>query len=261
MKQKNNLRFRFWVLLVALLALSLYNTHAAKAAETEAAGAQKGDSQVNWLFVMTGTSGSFDGKTITLHNVPPTLMFSDRPYRIFGHMDTAKLIKEVSTGPDSFAEDPPNAVLSTFGGELPTSATVVLYKPTLTGNTLSFPVKVSEGNIPDKFEGATLFIDHWHHHGHRHGHPHWHPHVGALIAGAAVGSAVHHASEPKTVVVQQPAYYYQATPPPPAPAPAPDKPSTKSPESRLEDLKSMYNKGHITKSDYDQKKKQIIDQM
>jgi membrane peptidoglycan carboxypeptidase len=70
---------------------------------------------------------------------------------------------------------------------------------------------------------------------------------------------VHHASQPKTVVVQQPAYYYQATPPPPAPAPAPD--STKSPESRLEELKSMYDKGLITKSEYDKKKSQILDQM
>ena len=249
MKQKNNFRFHFLVLLATLLVLFGYNIDAAKAAETDAAGAQQGKQQVNWLFVMTGTSGSFDGKTITLHNVPPTLMFSDRPYRIFGHMDTAKLIKEVSTGPDSFAEDPPNAVLSTFGGNLPTTATVVLYKPTLTENTLSFPVKVSEGNIPRTFEGATLFIDHWHRH----------PHIGAFVVGAAVGSAVHHASQPKTVVVQQPAYYYQATPPPPPPAP--DKPSAKSPESRLEELKSMYDKGLITKSEYDQKKKQILDQM
>ena len=246
MKQKNNLRFRFWVLLAALLALSLYNTHAAKAEEMKAASGEQKAQKANWLFVMTATSGSFDGKTITLHNVPPTLMFSDRPYRIFGHMDTAKLIKEVSTGPNSFAEDPPNAVLSTFGGELPTTATVVLYKPTLTGNTLSFPVKVSEGNIPNKFEGATLFIDHWHRH----------PHIGAFVVGAAVGSAVHRASQPKTVVVTQPTYYYQATPPP---APAPD--STKSPESRLEEVKSMYDKGLITKSEYDQKKKQILDQM
>ena len=249
MKQKNNFRFHFWVMLATLLALFVYNTPSPKAAETDATGSQQGDQQVNWLFVMTATSGSFDGKTITLHNVPPTLMFSDRPYRIFGHMDTSKLIKEVSTGPNSFAEDPPNAVLSTFGGELPTTATVVLYKPTLTENTLSFPVKVSEGNIPNKFEGATLFIDHWH----------MHPHIGAFVVGAAVGSAVHHASQPKTVVVTQPAYYYQATPPAPAPVPAPD--STKSPESRLEELKSMYGKGLITKSEYDQKKKQILDQM
>ena len=30
---------------------------------------------------------------------------------------------------------------------------------------------------------------------------------------------------------------------------------------KLEELKSMYDKGLITKSDYDQKKKQILDQM
>ena len=252
MKQKNNFRCHFLVLLAILLLVFVYNTHAAKAAETDTAGGKQGDPQVNWLFVMTGTSGSFDGKTITLHNVPPTLMFSDRPYRIFGHMDTAKLIKEVSTGPDNFTENPPNAVLSTFGGELPTTGTVVLYKPTLTGKTLSFPVKVLEGNIPNTFEGATLFIDHWHRH----------PHIGAFVVGAAVGSAAaHHESETKTVVVQQPAYYYQATPPPPPPAPAPDKPSAKSPESRLEEVKSMYDKGLISKSEYDQKKKQILDQM
>ena len=171
MKQKSNYQFHLWVLFATLVVFAAYSTNAAKAAETVATGTQQVDQDVNWLFVMTATSGSFDGKTLTLHNVPPTLMFSDRPYRLFGHMDTPKLIKEVSTGPDSFAKDPPNAVLSTFGGKLPTSATVVLYKPTLKGNTLSFPVKVSEGNIPEKFEGASLFIDHWHHHGHPHGHP------------------------------------------------------------------------------------------
>jgi hypothetical protein len=260
MKQKSNYQFHHWVLLATLVVLAAYNTNAAKAADTGTAGTQQVDQEVNWLFVMTATSGSFDGNTLTLHNVPPTLMFSDRPYRLFGHMDTPKLITAVSTGPDSFAKDPPNAVLSTFGGKLPTSATVVLYKPTLKGNTLSFPVKVSEGNIPEKFEGASLFIDHWHHHGHHHGHPHWHPHVGAFVVGAAVGSAVTHAraSQPNTVVVQQPAYYYQATPPPP---PAAATPAAKSTESKLEELKGMYDKGLITESEYNEKRKQILKQM
>ena len=65
-----------------------------------------------------------------------------------------------------------------------------------------------------------------------------------------------YATQPKTVVVEQPAYYYQATPPPPPPAPA-----TKSPQERLEELKSMYDKGLITKSEYDEKKSQILNQM
>jgi len=44
-------------------------------------------------------------------------------------------------------------------------------------------------------------------------------------------------------------------------APAPGKQSTKSPEAKLEELKSMYDKDVITKSEYDQKRKQILDQM
>ena len=67
-------------------------------------------------------------------------------------------------------------------------------------------------------------------------------------------AAAHHETETKTVVVKEPTYYYQGTS-------APDKPSTKSPEARLEEVKSMYDKGLITKSEYDQKKKQILDQM
>ena len=244
MKHINNFRFYLLVLLATLFALSIYNTNAAKAAGTEAASVKQGDQKINWLFVVTGTSGSFDGKTLTLHNIPPTLMFSDRPHRFFGHMDTAKLIKEVNTGPDNFAENPPNAVLSTFGGGLPTTGTVVLHGATLTGKTISFLVKVLEGHIPDKFEGATLFIDPFHHH-----------HVGAFVVGSAVGrSRAERETQSETVVVKEPTYIYQGTP-------APDKQSTKSPESKLKDLKSMYDQGLITKSEYDQKKKQILDQM
>jgi hypothetical protein len=242
MKHKNNFQFYLLVLLATLFALTIYNTNAAKAAGTEAASVKQGDQKINWLFVVTSTSGSFDGKTLTLQNVPPTLMFSDRPNRFFGHMDTAKLIKEVNTGPDNFAVNPPNAVLSTFGGGLPTTGTVILHGATLTGKTLSFFVKVLEGNIPDKFEGATLFIDPFHHHN-----------VGAFVVGSAVGRS-RAQEETETVVVQEPTYYYQGTP-------APDKPSTKSPESKLQELKSMYDKGLITKSEYEQKRKEILDQM
>ena len=237
---------KLFIVLIALsmVALSIYNSKAARAAEPEAASVKQGDQNINWLFVVTSTSGAFDGKTLTLHNIPPTLMFSDRPHRFFGHMDPAKLIKEVNTGPNNFAENPPNAVLSTFGVGLPTTGTVVLHGATLTGKTISFLVKVLEGDIPDKFEGATLFIDPFHHHN-----------VGAFVVGAAVGkNRAQEETEKETVVVQEPTYYYQGTP-------APGKQSTKSPEVKLEEVKSMYDKGVITKSEYDQKRKQILDQM
>jgi hypothetical protein len=159
-------------------------------------------------------------------------------------MDTAKLIKEVNIGPNNFAENPPNAVLSTFGGGMPTTGTVTLHGATLTGKKLSFLVKVLEGDIPAKFEGATLFIDPFHHHA-----------IGAFVVGAAVGrNRAEEETQKETVVVQQPTYSYQGTP-------GSNKQPTKSPESKLEEIKSMYDKGLITKSEYNQKRKQILDQM
>lgn len=105
-------------------------------------------------------------------------------------------------------------------------------------------MKVLEGDIPDKFEGATLFIDPFHHHA-----------VGAFVVGSAVGrSRAERENESETVVVKEPTYIYQGTP-------VPDKQSTKSPESKLEELKRMYDKDLITKSEYEQKRKQVLDQM
>jgi hypothetical protein len=232
-------------------------TQEKRGATTQAATAPEDDQKIDWLFVQTATAGSFDGKSVTLHNVPPTLFFSDRPYRIHGHMDTSALIDAVSKGPDSFAHDPPNAILSTFAGSRPTVATVTLFAPTIDGNSITYPIKVLQGDIPASFAGATLFIDHWHGHphGHSHGHSHWHPPVGAFVAGAVVGSAVTHASQPKTVVVQQPTYYYQATPPP---SPAPPSSPT---QTKLQELKSMYDQGLITESDYNAKKAQLLKDM
>jgi hypothetical protein len=46
--------------------------------------------KVELLFVPTGASGTFDGKTLTLKGVGPTLFFSDRPERVTGHLSTAE---------------------------------------------------------------------------------------------------------------------------------------------------------------------------
>ena len=58
---------------------------------------------------------SFDG-AITLHELAPsTLMFSDRPERIVGHLTTKQFIDGWGHGENSFLDDPPNAVLSFLG--------------------------------------------------------------------------------------------------------------------------------------------------
>jgi hypothetical protein len=230
------------------------NNGSATTKDTVQDGKPDGDEvECNWLFVLAAASGSYDGKTLTLENVPPALMFTDRPVRAFGHMELKQLIELVSTGDDNFEVDPPNAVLSTFGTkDKPTSGLVTLLRPKLEGNKVVFPVKYLEGDIPDRFEGASLFIDPFHMH--HHGHGHWHPHIGRAIVGAAVVHSVVHASQPKTVVVTQPAYYYQAQP---APAPAPAA-SPKTSEQKLVELKGLFDQGLINQAEYDSKKTAIL---
>ena len=225
-----------WTLAIATLI-------AACQPAAEQATSTPDETDVSWLYVVNATGGSFDGKTITLHDVPPTLMFSDRPNRIYGHMTLSELLPMVKEGPDSFVENPPNAVLSTFReGELPTEATVTMFDAGIDGENLTFTVNVLDGSIPATFGPASLFVDSHHHH-----------HVaGAVIVGAAIANN----NEPETVVVKEPTYVYTVDPTPAATAPAPA-----TAQSRLADAKSLFDQGLITEEEYARKREQILASM
>lgn len=60
---------------------------------------------------------------------PATILFSDRPKRIAGHMDTKEFVAFWSEGKDSFAKDPPNATLSIFGEQALTQVVATLRNP------------------------------------------------------------------------------------------------------------------------------------
>ena len=65
------------------------------------------------LFVQTAASMTSDRGTITLHGVSPsTLYFADRPQREVGHMLSSLFVANWAAGDNSFADNPPNAVLS-----------------------------------------------------------------------------------------------------------------------------------------------------
>ena len=64
------------------------------------------------MFVQIARNVTSDQTTLTLQDVSPsTLYFSDRPERVVGHMTTEQFVEQWTEGPNSFFEDPPNAVL------------------------------------------------------------------------------------------------------------------------------------------------------
>ena len=104
---------------------------------------------------------SADGVLKLTGLAPTTLYFSDRPERVVGHMTTAQFVDQWAVGDNSFASDPPNAVLSFMddGGDRPDDCVVVLRDPQVDGDSMSYAIEVLEGAVPVSTGACTLFID------------------------------------------------------------------------------------------------------
>ncbi|TDI99293.1 MAG: hypothetical protein E2O70_07915 [Candidatus Dadabacteria bacterium] len=112
-----------------------------------------------YLFVISGTSGSLDGDTLTLNGVPNVIYFSDRPNRIAGHMSVSKFLEWWDKGSDSFKADPPNATLSVLKKDGDNNVVVELISVVQKSGSVIFKVAVLEGTIPEGFRTTSLFID------------------------------------------------------------------------------------------------------
>jgi hypothetical protein len=118
--------------------------------------------RIDALFVQSATALSSGPGTITLHGLADsTVYFADRPRREIGHIPSSRFIELWKTGANSFAVDPPNAVLSFLdqNGTEPEDAVVVLLEPRLEGDTLSYTVEILEGSLPPRSGPCALFID------------------------------------------------------------------------------------------------------
>lgn len=118
--------------------------------------------QADFLFVQTAKAMAFDKSTnkLTLDSISSTtLFFSDRPERIAGNMKTSAFVPFWSTGKDSFLSDPPNADISILEGDKLRQVVAVLQTPVLKGDTLTYTVKVLQGDMPAKGADVSVFID------------------------------------------------------------------------------------------------------
>ena len=114
------------------------------------------------LFVQTAAGMTSDGGTITLLGLSPsTLYFADRPQREVGHLPSGQFVANWGDGDNSFASNPPNAVLSFAepGDRLPEDAVVVIQDPRLDGDVLRYSITVLDGTVPNATGPCALFVD------------------------------------------------------------------------------------------------------
>ena len=114
------------------------------------------------LYVQSAQGVTSSNGEFTLQGLAPsTLMFSDRPERIVGHLTAAQFVEGWGHGENSFLEDPPNAVLSFLeeGDQIPEDVVVTITNPRLDGLEITYDATVLEGALPASSGPCSLFID------------------------------------------------------------------------------------------------------
>jgi hypothetical protein len=115
---------------------------------------------VELLFVQNAQGVEYADGVMKLTGVnPTTLYFSDRPHRIAGHVTLESFLHTMAEL-ETFKDSPPNAVLVTLEDHTIQDVVLVMTaRPTLEGDTLSFPVRILDGEPPASASSISLFID------------------------------------------------------------------------------------------------------
>ena len=112
-----------------------------------AANAQNTDSECDALFVQTAKKVEMTDATLTLSSVSPLVtFFCDRPVRHAGHVTNAEFLDAWDHGKDTFADDPPNAMISVLDGNDADDVVVeLLEKPTVDGDRFTYKISIVMG--------------------------------------------------------------------------------------------------------------------
>ncbi len=114
-----------------------------------------------YLFSIASMSGVIEGDTFTLKGVPLVVYFSDRPVRVSGHITLEDFVALWDKGEDNFKANPPNAELAIYNENGDRHAVLIISSPEVSGDAISFKVKVIGEKVPESFGHSTLFIDFW----------------------------------------------------------------------------------------------------
>ena len=118
--------------------------------------------EIQAMFVQVAREMATEGDRVKFFGLAPaTLFFSDRPKHVVGHLSAKQFVDEWDKGENSFADDPPNAVISFLdeNGTRPEDAIVVLKEPRLDGTSITYTVEILEGSLPAQAESVSIFID------------------------------------------------------------------------------------------------------
>jgi hypothetical protein len=223
---------------------------------------KEGETVVPVMFVQNATSSHYSDGVLTLSGIQPqVLWFSNRPFRMAGTSSLAEYMKDWDDGNDSFKAAPPNGSLSYLNGDSMSSVAMELSNPLLVGDSISYQVKMLAGKLPAQSGPISLFIDF----------------VGMVWRRPVVIGAPVVMRRPLVVTrpfVVRPAPVVVTTAPtvvvkkatPATVVVTKESPNqvkvytTSETEQKLKQLKSMYDQGLISRSEYQHKQEELLQQ-
>lgn len=115
------------------------------------------------LFAQSGKTAIYDGKVLKINDAAKhTIYFSDRPYRLAGHIKNSDLLKiwSDSKQKNSFKKDNPNAAISYYDENGKPGVAIIELSNLKTGkNSISYDVKIIKGSLLKHMREVSLFID------------------------------------------------------------------------------------------------------
>ncbi|MEM1130568.1 MAG: hypothetical protein AAGH83_08595 [Pseudomonadota bacterium] len=138
---------------ISVLTVAMAST---PALAQDAASARQ-DSERFFLFLQSGEGLKVTEETITLVNpIGETTWVTNRPERNVGQISNQRFATAWDEGENSFAADPPNAVV-TVSGDPP--AIVVLTDISVGSDEISYDYELLSGEFGDKSGPTTILID------------------------------------------------------------------------------------------------------
>ena len=127
-----------------------------------AAPAGADEFEASWLFVQTAKTAEISDDTLTMPYEREIFAFTDRPHRLHAHFTAHEFEWFWGDVGDSFADTPPNAVLTWPDGSEMKEAELILTSADVDdmGRSISYTVVHEAGDgLPDGAVNVSLFID------------------------------------------------------------------------------------------------------
>lgn len=122
------------------------------------------DAPPAWLFVQTASGFTANGTTLSVPYEREIFAFTDRPNRLHAHINAHEMVNLWELGKDTFAEDPPNAVLTWVDNGQIREAEIELLSASVDdlGRAITYEIATESSAVLPEFGAyASLFVDDW----------------------------------------------------------------------------------------------------